>query len=107
MHVHVSFQSTSSTNISTVNPINSNKLFVVKNECGQGLSKRKWGIEMNEACQLHLKTYGRIDTIDSLIGHCHIYYRSWKYWYSWQSAKNHGMALAIVVAYDMYKECVE
>ena len=30
MRVHVSFQSTSSTNISTVNAINSNKLFVVK-----------------------------------------------------------------------------
>ena len=51
---------------------------------------------------MYLKTYGRIDTIDSLIGHCHIYYRSWKYWHL---AKNHGMALAIVVAYDMYKEC--
>ena len=104
MRVHVSFQSTSSTNISTVNAINSNRLFVVKKERGQGASKRKWGIEMNEARQLYLKTYGRIDTIDSLIGHCHIYYRSWKYWHS---AKNHGMALAIVVAYDMYKECAE
>jgi hypothetical protein len=102
--VHVSFQSTSSTNISTVNALNSNKLFVVKKERGQGASKRKWGIEMNEARQLYLKTYGRIDTIDSLIGHCHIYYRSWKYWHS---AKNHGMSLAIVVAYDMYKECAE
>jgi hypothetical protein len=102
--VHVSFQSTSSTNISTVNALNSNKLFVVKKERGQGPSKRKWAIEMNEARQLYLKSYGRIDTIDSLIRSCHIYYRSWKYWHS---AKNHGTSLAIVVAYDMYKECAE
>ena len=102
--VHASFQSTSSTNISTVNALNSSKLFVVKKERGQGASKRKWGVEMNEARQLCLKTYGRIDTINSLIGHCHLYYRSWKYWHS---AKNHGTSLAIVVAYDMYKECAE
>ena len=62
---------------------------------------------MNEARQLYLKAYSKIETIDSLIGHFHIYYRSWKYWYSWQSAKNHGMALAIVAAYDMCKECAE
>jgi hypothetical protein len=102
--VHVSFQSTSSTNISTVNALNSNKLFVVKKERGQGVNKRKWAIEMNEARQLYLKTYGRIDTIDSLIRSCHVYYRSWKYWHS---AKNHGTSLAIVVAYDMYQECAE
>ena len=41
MHVHVSFQATSSTTITTVNAINSNNLFVVKKERGQGLSKRK------------------------------------------------------------------
>ena len=40
MHVHVSFQSTSSTNISTVNAINSNRLFVMKKqERGQGVRK--------------------------------------------------------------------
>jgi hypothetical protein len=102
--VHVSFQSTSSTNISTVNALNSNKLFVVKKERGQGSAKQKWAIEMNKARQLYLKTYGRIDTIDSLICSCHVYYRSWKYWHS---AKNHGTSLAIVVAYDMYLECAE
>jgi hypothetical protein len=39
--VHVSFQSTSSTNISTVNALNSNKFFVVKKERGQGATKQK------------------------------------------------------------------
>jgi hypothetical protein len=58
--IHVSFQSTLSTNISTVNALNSNKIFVVKKERGQGASKRKWAIQMNEARQLYLKMYGRI-----------------------------------------------
>ena len=107
MHVHVSFQSTLSTNISTVNAINSNKFFVVKKERGQGLSKRKWVIEMNEARQLYLKTYGIIDMIDSLIGHCHIYYLSVLELLAFSQESWHGMALAIVVAYDMYKECAE
>jgi hypothetical protein len=70
----VSFQSTSSTNILTVNALNSNKLFVVKKEHGQGANKQKWAIEMNQAQQLNLKTYGRIDTINSLIRSCHLYY---------------------------------
>jgi hypothetical protein len=52
---------------------------------------------MNKAQQLYLKTYGRVDTIYSLIRSCHMYYQSWKYWHS---AKNHG-SLAIVVAHDM------
>ena len=102
--VHVPFQSTLSTNIPTANALNSNKLFVVMKERGKGVTKRKWGIEMNEARQLYRKTYRRIDTIESLIGSCHIYYQSWNYWHS---AKDHGMLLAILVAYDMYKECAE
>ena len=101
--VHVTFQSTSSCNISTVNALNQNSLFVVQKERGSGKQKRKWVIEMNDARQLYLATYGRIDTIDSLINKCNMYYCSWKYWHS---AKNHGLALAVVTAYGMYKECV-
>ena len=63
-HVHVSFQLALSTNISAVNALNFNKLFVVMKEHGQGVTQRKWGIEMNKAQQLHMKTNGRIDTID-------------------------------------------
>jgi hypothetical protein len=72
--------------------------------CGSGTQKRKWVIEMNDARQLYLATYGRIDTIDNLINKCNMYYCSWKYWHS---AKNHGLALAVVTAYGMYKECVQ
>ena len=102
--VHVTFQSTSSTNISTVNALNANQLFVRQKERGRGSAKRKWAIEMNEGRQLYLASYGRIDTIDSLIKGCDMYYVSWKYWHA---SKLHVQALGLVVAYDMYKEVVE
>ena len=68
--IHVTFQSTSSTNISTANALNANQLFVREKECGRGEGKRKWAIEMNQARQFYLASYGRINTIDSLIKHC-------------------------------------
>jgi hypothetical protein len=58
---------------------------------------------MNDARQLYLASYGRIDTIDSLIKHCGLFYCSWKYWHA---CKLHVMALALVVAYNMYLEVV-
>jgi hypothetical protein len=100
--VHVTFQSTSSCNITTVNALNQNALFAVQKERGSGKNKRKWVIEMNDARQLYLATYGRIDTIDNMVKKCQMYYCCWKYWHS---AKNHGLSLAVVVAYGMYKEC--
>ena len=102
--VHVSFQSTNSTNISTVNALNQNQLFGSPRQRGQGNNKRKWVIEINEARQLYSATYGRIDTIDQLIKKCRIYYCTWKYWHS---MKNHVLALACVVAYDMYNEIMQ
>lgn len=98
---HVSFQSTGATNISTVNALNSSQLYAVVKQRGIGDEKRQWGIEMNEARLLYLKTYGRIDTIDSLINHSHMNYRSQKYWHS---AMIEALALAVVTAYDMYLE---
>ena len=47
--VHVSFQSTSSCNITTVNSLNDCRFYVRKKERGRGENKRLWGIEMNEA----------------------------------------------------------
>jgi hypothetical protein len=60
--VHVTFQSTSSCNMTTVNALNKNSLFVVQKERDSGKQKRKWVIKMNDAPQLYLATYGRIDT---------------------------------------------
>ena len=77
--VHVSFQSTSSCNISTVNALSKCNLAVHKRERGVFESKRTWGIEMNAARELYLGTYSRIDSIDHLIKNCRLKYRSWKY----------------------------
>jgi hypothetical protein len=87
-----------------VNALNKNKLAVRTKERGREKTKVKWAIEMNEARQLYLASYGRIDTIDSLIKNCNMFYVSWKYWHA---SKLHVQALAVVVAYDMYKEIVE
>ena len=68
-----------------------------------GANKRQWVIEMIEARHTYLKTYGTIDTFDSMVEKCHHNYVSWKYWYA---TKCHVDALAVVVAYDFYKECM-
>ena len=68
---------------------------------GRGINKRTWGIEMNESRKLYLTTYGTIDRMDHLIQNCDMHYRSWKYWHS---AMIHAKSMAIVVAYDIYKE---
>ena len=99
--VHVSFQSTGSTNFSSVNSLNSNRSFVFPKSRGKGKDKRLFGIEMNDSRYVYLKSYFRIDTIDAMINHCHLSYRCMKYWHS---PMNHGIALAIVTAYDMYQE---
>ena len=57
---------------------------------------------MNNAWQVYLSSYGKIDTIDAQIFRCNLNYVSWKYWHA---AKLHSDALALVVAYDMYHEC--
>ena len=101
---HVSLQSTLSCTIACVDSLNQNTRFVSKKERGRGEQKRQWGIENNNARQLYLATYGRIDTLDAFINRCRMYYRSWKYWHA---AKLHGDALAVVVAYDMYQECAK
>ena len=72
--VHISFQSTSSCNFTTVNSLNMCKLGLEKREQGRGHGKRVWGIEMNHARKLYLNTYYRIDVIDHLIKNCRMYY---------------------------------
>ena len=47
--VHVTFQSTSSCNIATVNALNKCQLFIEIRERGSKAYKKQWGIEMNHA----------------------------------------------------------
>ena len=46
--VHISFQSTGSTNITTVNVLEKVELYVRQREKGKGGTKHIWFIEMNE-----------------------------------------------------------
>ena len=101
---HTLFQSTLSCNISTVNALNEYILWLWKKERGKGKSKRLWGIEMNSARNLYLKSYYRIDCMDHMIKNARLFYRSWKYWHS---PMLHEKAMAVVVAYDMYLEVAE
>ena len=78
--------------------------YLRERERGFGANKQTWGIEMNRAIELYLGTYSRIDSIDNLIKNCRLMYQSWKYWHS---PMLHAIALAIVIAYDMYLEVAE
>jgi len=73
-------------------------------ERGRQDKKFHWAIEMNHASWMYISTYNGVDVADHNIKKWNIYYRTWKYWHS---PKHHAFVLAIVVAYDMYKECCE
>jgi hypothetical protein len=59
---------------------------------------------MNEARQIYLTFYGRIDSLDTRVTQCKIFYRTWKYWHG---AKNHATGVGQAVAYDMCLECAK
>ena len=59
---------------------------------------------MNEARRLYFSTYFHIDVVDHLLKKAAIFYRIWK---DRHAPKNHGIAIAIVLAYDVCLECVE
>lgn len=102
--IHVSFQSTSSCNISTVNALNEVSNFVELRERGRKDKKRYWVIEMNHARRIYLSTYNGVDVLDHLIKNTRLFYQTWRYWHS---PKNHALSIAIACAYDIYRECCE
>ena len=65
--VHISFQSTGSTNITTVNVLGKVELYVRHREKGKGETKRIWDIEMNEGREFYLKVYGGVDKLDQIL----------------------------------------
>ena len=100
----VSFQSTGATNICGVNNLPSLQLCGVTKSRGQGAEKRQWAIEWNEARGTYLSTYWAVDNLDHMIKNCAIRFISWKYWHA---PYNHGHAIAITAAYDMYNYCCD
>ena len=68
---HISFQTTSSCNIATVNALNQCNFSVRTKERGQNKdNKRNWAIEMNDARALYLSTYRSIDNVDKFVKFC-------------------------------------
>jgi hypothetical protein len=104
VRAHISFQSTGSTNISTVNCLDQCDLYVRTKERGRKEFKRQYGIEMNDARDLYLGGYCAVDGIDHLLKNWDIKYCTWK-WY--HSPMRHAKAFASVMAYQMYRECAE
>jgi hypothetical protein len=100
----VSFQSTGSTNILGVNNLPGVSLYVGQKQRGRKNNKRLWGTEMNEARETYLKHYNAIDMADHMIKNAGAKYITFKYWHA---PYLHGLALGLVIAYDMYLECVE
>ena len=101
---HVSFQSTSSYNISTVNSLAQFKLKTQRKVRERRENRREWSIKMNYAQNAYLATYFKIYFMDHIIKNCRVFYQSWEYLHS---PMLHAKFLAIVVAYDIYKECVD
>ena len=102
--VHVSFQSTGSTNITCVNALRELKLFVRKRERGRGASKRVWAIEMNEGRALYLKTYSGVDKIDQLLKEWGCKIRTFRWW---RAPEMHMKAIVGVMAYSIYEQCAQ
>ena len=65
--VHISFQSTGSTNITWVNTLQELKFFVRECLGGNGDSKRIWEIETNKGRELYLQIYSGVEKIDQLL----------------------------------------
>ena len=101
---HVSFQSTGAMNISGVNNLPSAGLYVTKRQRGKGENKRTWGIEQNEGRETYLSQYWAVDNVDHMVSIAMIRYVCWKYWHA---PYNHGLAIAVVAAFDMYRECCD
>ena len=91
---HVSFQSTSSCNISTVNYLNCCKTSSMIRARGQFDNRRYWGIDMIKARQNYLVNYSCINSIDHLIKNFRMKCRCWKYWHS---SMIHEMSLGVDV----------
>ncbi len=102
--MHVSFQSTGSCIISSVNALNEVNLYVRKQEKGQGKQKRVWAIEMNEARELYLKTYSAVDEIDQMLKEWGIFDQTLRWWHA---PMRLGKAIALCMAYEIYKMCTE
>ncbi len=57
---------------------------------------------MNEGHDLYLTLYGRVGKIDQFLKEWGINYVTWRWWHA---PKNHALAIACVMAFQMYVDC--
>ena len=100
--VVVSFQSTGSTNITTVNALKKVGLYVKERTRGRGNRKRKWAIEMNEGRRVYLTNYHAIDKYDQKIKTNVVTIKTSRWW---QFPEAHARSMTIVAAHEMYLDC--
>ena len=79
--------------MSALNEVN---LLARKKEIGTGPNKRHWVIKNNKARELRFGSHSKIVVLHHFINNSGIACRSWK---QWDSPKNYGMAMEIVVSY--------
>ena len=100
----MSFQSTGATNIMMVNSTDEVSFFTRMKERGIGDNKHYRIIEDNDGRMIYIFGYGTIDNIDHYLRNAMVHVISWKWWFS---AACHSYSLALVVAWDIYREVVE
>ena len=100
--VVASFQSTRSTNITTVNALNKVGLYVEERTRGRGDQKRVWGIEMNEAQRYYLTNYHAIDKYNQKIKTNDVSIKTSRWW---QYPEGHTRSMAVVAAHEIYLNC--
>ncbi len=98
----VSFQSTGVTNISGVNNLPLENLYVTVKSRGKTPNRRYWGIEQNKKRATYLGHYYGVDNVDHMIKNAKIRYTTWKYWHA---PFLHALSVAVIAAYNMYVEC--
>ena len=72
--IHVTFQSTSSCNISSVNSLGEVKIYAKKKERGLGVNKRIWIIEINNGWCFYLGMHNMVDILNHFLKNAHYYY---------------------------------
>ena len=76
-------------------------VFLLLRKRGKDDQTRRWNIEMNEARQLYLQTYGKIDQANRRMSDFSVGIKTMKYWHS---AMDYAFQLALIQSYDFYVE---
>ena len=98
---YVSFQITSSLNISTINTINILNNTVIIKDLGRGYHKRLWRISLKLSRYIYLKTYNNLNIMNHMIKKYHIWVFLWKWCFSY---KYDAQAWFVTSSFAIYME---